>query len=371
MNDLTPQEAAVLDQISRNPFIGQQEIADAIGIARSTVAAHVVQLIRRGHILGRGYVLPNPGHLVCIGGAVFDRKHRLHAPLQMETSNPVSSFNSFGGVARNVAENLAMLGVRPTFISVLGQDQIGEQLLDHLRTRGVDTSRVALAGGQTTAEYSAILGPDGELVTGVANMSIFDLLTPEMLAGIWSHLAGAAWVMTDTNPPVETLNALIRRQGGGRYRLAVEAVSAQKATKLPPDLTGIDLLCMNVEEAAAFLGSPRPDGLEGALQMARRLYGLGAAQVQVSMGAAGIAISSAAGEHLIPAVPASVVDITGAGDSAVAGTLFGLLAGKSLLESARIGSVMGALTIESRGTVRTDLSRELLDATLASRLQPL
>lgn len=370
MSELTPQETAVLEQVARNPFIGQQEIADALGIARSTVAAHVVQLVKNGYILGRGYILPRPGHLVCIGGAVFDRKHLLLIPLQMETSNPVESFHSFGGVARNVAENLAMLGVNPTFISVVGNDQTGEHLLAHLRDRGVDTSRVIVAPGRTTAEYSAILSPDGDLVTGVANMAIFDLLTPEALAGSWSHLAGAAWVLTDTNPPAETLSSLIRRQGGGRYRLAVEAVSAQRATKLPPSLAGIDLLCINVEEGAAYLECARPTTLDDALDMACVLQDRGAAQVQVSMAPLGLTIASAEGPEIIPAFPTNVVDITGAGDSAVAGTLYGLLAGKNLSEAAHIGCMMGTLTIESRGTVRTDLTRELLDASLAERLRP-
>lgn len=368
MTDLNTQEAAVLEQISRNPFIGQQEIADKLGIARSTVAAHVVQLMKRGHILGRGYVLPDPGHLVCIGGAVFDRKHRLLAPLQRETSNPVESFHSFGGVARNVAENLAMLGLQPTFISVVGNDQTGIALLDHLRSRGVDTSRVMMVAGQPTAEYSAILGPGGDLELGVANMGIFELLTPGALARIWSHFAGASWVMTDTNPPAETLRSLIGRQHGGSYKLAVEAVSAQKVTKLPADLTGIDLLCLNVEEGAAYLGEARPATLVAARDMARRLRMRGAAQVQVSMGAQGVALATPEGDMTIPATPATVVDITGAGDSAVAGTLYGLLSGQPLFEAARMGSVMGALTVESRGTVRVDMTLQLLEASLETRL---
>ena len=43
--DLGQQEQAVLDAITANPFAGQQEIAAALGLARSTVAAHIVQLV--------------------------------------------------------------------------------------------------------------------------------------------------------------------------------------------------------------------------------------------------------------------------------------------------------------------------------------
>jgi len=360
MDELTPQEAAVLEQISRNPFAGQQEIADALGVARSTVAAHIVQLMKRGQILGRGYFLPGPGHVVCIGGAVSDRKYRALGPVEMETSNPVESFHSHGGVARNVAENLALLGARPGFVSIVGADQTGQSLLEHLRSRGVDVSRVITAPGHTTAEYGAILNQRGDLVLGIADMGIFDLLTPEALSRIWSHFAAASWIFADTNLPAETMVSLIQRQGGGLYKLAVDGVSTTKARKLPKDLSGIDLLFLNADEAAAVLGQARATSIEGALDAARALCARGAARAQVSIGSVGLAVAGVEGEGIIPAVHASVVDITGAGDAVVAGTLHSMMAGQNLPTAAITGSLVGALTIETLGTVRADLSQTLV-----------
>lgn len=368
MAELTPQEAAVLDQISRNPFAGQQEIADTLGIARSTVAAHIVQLMKLGRILGRGYVLSQPGHIVCIGGAVLDRKHRLQGRLEMETSNPVESFHSFGGVARNVAENLALLGEQPVFISAVGDDQDGHQLLNHLRGRGVDVSQVIVAPGSKTATYGAVLSTEGDLVLGIADMAIFDILTPDALSRAQPHLASASWVLADTNLPAETLEALMHRRAGGHYRLAVEAVSTPKVRKLPAELSGIDLLFLNADEAAVVLGRPRAATAEEALDAARALRAKGTGCAQVSIGELGIAVAAEGIEKIIDAVPATVVDITGAGDSVVAGTLHGLLSGKRPDEAARIGSLMGALTIETIGTVRADLSRTALETHARARL---
>ncbi|MFN4100799.1 MAG: PfkB family carbohydrate kinase [Pararhodobacter sp.] len=367
MDELTPQEAAVLEQISRNPFAGQQEIADALGVARSTVAAQIAQLMKRGHILGRGYFLPGPTHLVCIGGAVSDRKYRALGTVELETSNPVESFHSHGGVARNVAENLALLGDKPGFVSIVGADQTGQVLLDHLRSRGVDVSRVITAPGHTTAEYGAILNPQGDLVMGIADMGIFDLLTPDALSRIWSHFAGASWIFADTNLPADSLLSLIQRRGGGRYKLAIDAVSTVKARKLPGNLAGIDLLFLNIDEAAAILSQPRATSIEGALDAARDLCARGAARAQVSMGAAGLAVAGIEGEVIVPALPAMVVDITGAGDAVVAGTLHSILAGQDLPRAAVTGSLVGALTIETLGTVRADLSPSLLAAQARSR----
>lgn len=370
MDEPASQEAAVLELIARNPFAGQQEIADALGMARSTVAAHVARLMRRGLILGRGYVLPARGQILCIGGAVLDRKYRAFQPLVMETSNPVAGFHSHGGVARNVVENLARLGAPAGFVSILGDDQTGREILSHLRDRGVDVSRVIVTPEAATAEYGAILSPEGELVLGIADMGIFDLLTPVALARVWPHLAAAAWILADANLPADTLAALIGRQGGGGYRLAVDGVSTHKVRRLPADLTGVDLMFLNADEAGALLGQPPPRGPEEALAAARAIVARGARRAQVSLGAAGIAICGEGEEALVPAVPAATVDITGAGDAMVAGTLHALAAGAGFAEAAAMGALLGALTVETPGTVRADLGPEMLDHHARRRLAP-
>ncbi|HEU4518527.1 MAG TPA: PfkB family carbohydrate kinase, partial [Microvirga sp.] len=111
---------------------------------------------------------PVPPQVVCVGGAVRDRKLRSAGPLVPGTSNPVRSERSFGGVARNVAENLARLGVATALVSLVGDDGEGRAIRAHLGRAGVDTRFVAVADGQATAEYLAVLPPSGELAFGLA-----------------------------------------------------------------------------------------------------------------------------------------------------------------------------------------------------------
>lgn len=362
LQDLSAQERAVLDMIAANPFVGQQQIADALGLARSTVAAHIVQLTQKGFVLGRGYYLPASKRIVCIGGAVFDRKYHAHAPLISETSNPVSGYRSHGGVARNVTENLVRLGVNIGFVSILGDDETGRAILDNLRTLGVDVSRSIVTTQAPTAEYAAILNPDNELALGIADMGIFDLFQPEMLETVWPHLASADWVFADCNLPQATLESLLNKKSGSRFRLAVDTVSAPKALRLPQDLSNIDLLFLNLDEAHSLLrhapDAPRLSAEEALTALLTR----GVAKIVMTMGAGGVYVADESGISHVASVPAQPVDITGAGDALISGTLYCLLNRQELIEAVRTGTLLATLTTESDASVHPDLSARFLES---------
>jgi pseudouridine kinase len=372
MSELTQQEQAVLDLIAANPFIGQSDIASALGLARSTVAAHIVQLGRKGRILGRGYVLPKGARIVTIGGAVLDRKYVAAAGIVPATSNPVASLTSFGGVARNVTENLARLDVAVSFVSLTGDDDHGRAIAGQLKSLGVDVSQLSQLADARTAEYVAVLEPDGALHLGLADMAVFDRLLPAVIERAGAHIAGADWIFADCNTPAETLSLLRRRALSGRYRLAVDAVSTFKVKRLGADLAGLDLIFLNLDEARALLSLIGGEVVVNAEEAARRLIAAGAGGVVLTQGEAGVIVADAHGLARVPSVPAHLVDATGAGDALIAGTLAGLVANPDmpLAEATRTGTLTAALTIESTSSVRPDLSVALIDAA-RDRLLPL
>ena len=147
----------------------------------------------------------------------------------------------------------------------------------------------------------------------------------------------------------------------------MDAISVAKAARLPADLSGVDLLCGNADEANAILGTDRPPTLEGALLLARGLVERGAAAAMVSIGAAGCVVASGAAAWSIGAVPARVVDVTGAGDARIAGTIAALLDGEPIELAARRGSLLAALAAESPATIDPALTRQRV-AALSGRL---
>ena len=364
MDELSPQERAVYELIAANPFVAQGEIAQTLGLARSTVAAHVVNLVRKGCILGRGYVLPRPRRIACIGAAAIDRKYHVAGTLLPGTSNPASGGRSFGGVARNVVETLARLGVATSFVTILGADEAGRDIIRHLGDLGVDTSQVVTMGGRATADYVAILDPAKDLAFGIADMAIFESFDLAHLNRAWPHLASADWIFADCNLPAPVLAGVVERARAGRASLAVNAVSAPKAARLPADLAGIELLFANRDEAAAILGVTAAPEV-----MAERLRARGAARVVLTIGAEGALVLD--GDHPprhVAAWQAVPRDVTGAGDALVAGMLYRLLSGAATLDAARTGTLLAALTVESEATVLPELTSALLEQAAAGRM---
>ena len=298
------------------------------------------------------------GGVTCIGAAVVDRKLHLHAPPRAGTSNPARMVVRYGGVARNVAESLARLGVEVALVSRVGDDEAGRKIVADLAAVGVDTSPTVAVPGRCTAEYVAVLdGPS--LVLGVAAMDLLDGLAADDLDRGWPVGGADRWVFADCNCPPPVLDRALARAGAGGVRLAVDAVSTPKAVRLPAALAGISLLFCNADEARALLARTGT-GSDGGPELAGRLRAAGAAAVVLTDGARPVAVAAPDGSWQVPATPARPVDETGAGDALVAGTLAGLLAGRRLPDAVAAGTVLAALTAESGHTVRPDLRPALL-----------
>ena len=96
-------------------MISQQELADRAGITRSSVAVHISNLMKKGYILGKGYVVHTAPYVAVVGGITKDIGGRSLAPLVHRDSNPGQVRVSMGGVGRNIAHNMAFMGLEVTF----------------------------------------------------------------------------------------------------------------------------------------------------------------------------------------------------------------------------------------------------------------
>ena len=119
---MTFRENEILEILKNNPMISQQEIADMLDISRASVAVHITNLMKKGQILGKGYILRKENYVTVIGGSNMDIQGFPNNPLVMKDSNPGKVDISMGGVGRNIAENLSRLDVNTKLISAMGND---------------------------------------------------------------------------------------------------------------------------------------------------------------------------------------------------------------------------------------------------------
>ncbi len=303
---------------------------------------------------------PSPLDVLCIGGANIDADYRIIGPTVLNTSNPAQASFAFGGVARNVAENLARIGCRVALASAVGSDSQGWELLDALGAVGIGIEHVRIVDGAITSRYAALHGSEGDFIIGVNSMALIDAITPEDLAGL--PYDGVRWAFADTNLATETLGAVIARRRAGDFRLAIDAVAVPKVDRLPADLTGIDLLFANTDEASAILGLHEPETPEAGVRLARGLLAHGAGAASVSLGVAGAVVASADGTWHVGIAPAALQNTTGTGDARIAGTLLALLSDAPLPIAAQNGSLAAAVAAESTSAIDPSLTPQYFNA---------
>lgn len=354
----------ILALIQANPCLSQQELATYLSLSRSAVAGYIAQLTKEGRILGRAYVLPDPRTFLCIGGANIDRKLRLSASLQNGTSNPVAQRESFGGVARNIAENLARLGGLCSLLSVVGDDAAGQSLLKHAGALGIQTEHSLVLSGAASGTYTAVLNPAGEMEMAFSEMELCSALTPEVLQQRQSGLAAAVMLIADLNLCRASIRFLQEEARRTVKPLILIAVSLPKMVHLPDDLQGVRLLILNRSELEQRAGHHLPDVVSLA-QACQHLQQQGAEDVLVSLGPQGVGMTNRrAGQHfeILPALPAAVKDVTGAGDAFSAGVCWSLQRVPDDLRLAcQRGLQLAAYTIQTETTVAAAINPAIFD----------
>lgn len=356
---MNPKEAELLALIRRDPYLSQQEMADAMKLSRPTIANLISGLIREGKILGRAYVLPEEGTVICIGGANVDRKFKMKKKTIMGTSNPASVTGSVGGVARNIAENLGRLGHDVKLLSIAGNDSEWK-LIEEVSSPFMSTDLTKSFDELATGTYTAVLEPDGEMLLAMANMDIYEKMTPAYVARNETALLAASCIVIDLNCPKDTIEYVRKLAKSRDIPLAVIPVSGPKMDRLSEDLTGITWLVLNRDEAEQYWESSI-EAMEDWKESARKFLERGVENVLITGGKEGVfAASKSAIEHYEALQAQELRDVTGAGDAFSSGVIHSFLHRRDFAETIRSGLMNAAKTLQSESTVRTELTAEQL-----------
>lgn len=355
---MTQRERQILQWIESDPMISQQALADGLGITRSSVAVHISNLIKKGYIAGKGYVLRSGTYAVVVGGVNMDIGGVSYAPLVPGDSNPGAITMSLGGVGRNIAHNLSLLGIDTRVLTAFGDDIYGQRIAASCSELGIDASHVLRVPGAATPTYLYISGPDGNMNMALSDMAVMDRITPAYLAANQSLLQNAQVVAADTNIPQESLIYLAENCP---VPLFCDPVSTAKARKLLPILPKIHTLKPNRMEAELLSGVPIRN--RGDVEAAAKvLLDKGVHRIFLSMGAEGVYAATAREHFWLDSLPGKLVNSTGCGDAFMAALVWAYLEGTDLKHSALAGLAAGAITMESTETINPAMSATALRA---------
>ena len=349
---MTQRERQILQWIEADPMISQERLAQLAGITRSSVAVHISNLMKKGYIAGKGYVLRTGSYAVVVGGVNIDIGGRSFAPLVPKDSNPGKVRLSLGGVGRNIAHNLSLLEIDVRFLTAFGDDVYAQRIAASCGELGIDISHALQVPGGATPTYLFLNDCDGDMALAMSDMEICARITPAYLAANLPMLNNAQVVVTDTNIPAESLRYLADHCTAPIF---ADPVSTAKAEKLRPILGKLHTLKPNRIEAELLSGVEITDdkSLEKAAQT---LLDTGLHRVFISLGTEGVL---AADRHQMlrqPCFPAEMKNATGAGDAFMAALAWAYLEGTDLQETAKAAAAAAAIAVESGETINPALS---------------
>jgi 2-dehydro-3-deoxygluconokinase len=294
-----------------------------------------------------------PLDLVCLGEAMIE--------FNQAPDEPTRYTAGFGGDTSNCAIAAARIGARSGYITQVGDDVFGSQLLTLWRGEGVDAAGVRVVAGADTGVYFVTHAADGHAFTYRRAGSAASRMAPDDAAfaphfqqvgrARALHVSGISQAISPS--ACATVFAAVERARAQGARVAYDLNfrprlwSAQAARPVVERTASLaDVFLPSVDEVALLAGTRTP---EEALQWA---HGLGAPTVLLKLGAEGCWVSQR-GVRLtkLPPYRVSPIDATGAGDC-FAGTLLArLAAGDDVVTAARAANVAAALSTLGVGAV--------------------
>ena len=353
---MTQRERQILKWIEENPLISQQELAEKAGITRSSAAVHISNLMKQGHIAGRGYIVRTAPYAVVVGGVNMDIGGHPAHKLVPADSNPGAVRMSLGGVGRNIAHNMSLLGMDVRLLTAFGDDINAQRIAASCGELGIDVSQCLTVPGGATSTYLFITDERGDMAVAVSDMEIYKNVTPAFLASRSRLLQNAQLIVLDTNIPAESIAWLAENV---KLPIFADPVSTAKAEKLRPVLGRLHTLKPNRLEAELLSGVTITD--EASLNAAAdALLATGLRRVFISLGGDGVLAADHNGRCHVPCCPGDMVNTTGCGDAGMAAIAWAYLEGTDLEGTARAAMAAGAIAMESAETINPNMSAGLL-----------
>ncbi len=266
-----------------------------------------------------------------------------------------------GGKGNNQALACARQGASTAMVGRLGDDAFAAQILDLLRTEGVDTGQVSRQHQMGTGIAQIVVGAAGEnsiVVVPLANST----LDQGALAAARELLSGAKVVLTQLEIPLPAVSAALAM---GRALGLTTMLNPAPALALDQELLRLVDICVPNQVEAATLTAEDTSTVAGAVRAARILCDRGCGAAVVTMGEGGCVWADGGGDYQMAAIPVAAVDTVAAGDAFCGALAAAVSGGRSLRQALERATAAGALATTVRGAAVSLPTRDAVDQMLA------
>ena len=251
----------------------------------------------------------NMRKIIVIGGSNVDVITKSDHTFRLHDSNPGTHDISFGGVARNIAVDLKVLGHDVTLLTVMPEDVFGKRMTDEALHMGIHVIGPSV---EVSPMYVSIQNDDGDLIGAIASMESMTYLNARVIERHQALILSHDMIICDTNVSEEVLNTM--SQLGHQHKF-IELVSIEKAKKVKPFMKHFNVIKGNEREIEALFGSSDHTHVQKMIEKQRVIMTCGEKGVYEF----GIRPSYFLGEIVKP------VNTSGAGDAFFAGYIDGMI----------------------------------------------
>lgn len=292
--------------------------------------------------------------VLCIGATLVDELYFCKNNIIEASSNPADKTTSIGGVMSNIAQHLALLNIKPSIITALGNDAEGKFVQESFLKSGIEHSQSIIVQ-EATGKYVSILKPDGNLYVAVCQDNCSAFITVDFLESKCDFIRKFDLLIIDTNLAPETIQWIIHFAKNNQKQLIIEPVSVSKAAKLAAlDLNGVFMITPNEDELAALANDTLQE------EQLAALFDKGVETIWLRKGAQGSVVfkEKQAIDLDVPII--QIIDSTGAGDAALAGWVFGYVNDEDEKTCLQLGHTLALEILKRKGAVDQSLTVEKL-----------
>lgn len=300
----------------------------------------------------------NDSYILVLGASIvdiigFSRKKYSH-----RDSIPGNIKISLGGVCRNIAENLARVNVKTEFISILGGDDQGRNIIENSKKIGYNMKHSLVLDNEYTPTYMAILNEDGEMESAIVDMECLNKMDRAFIDSKAEVIENAEYVILDSDNP-ELLEYILTKFHG-KTKFILDPVSASKAKKVSHLIKYFHTIKPNRLETEVLCGF-KIENDKDLVKAADYFLSLGVENVFISLDADGIYYKTANEEGKVKTTAVDVKNVTGAGDSFVSGVGYGYMNNLSIKDTVKYAIAMSVVTIIHEETINPNMSEDFVN----------